>query len=86
MNFHLRFILVRQLTFFWKQQSKGDGGNKGRDKSDKELQWLEKELLKVEREKQRLERDKEKFLERQARYGTAWRDGEEIRSSSKLRY
>lgn len=53
--------------YFWKLQSKGEGGNKGRDKSDKELQWLEKELLKVEREKQRLEREKEKFLERQAR-------------------
>ncbi|XP_045138539.1 uncharacterized protein LOC123520364 isoform X3 [Portunus trituberculatus] len=48
-------------------QNKAESGNKGRDKSDKELQWLEKELLKVEREKQRLEREKEKFLERQAR-------------------
>lgn len=52
---------------FWELQSKAEGGHKGRDKSDKELQWLEKELLKVEREKQRLEREKEKFLERQAR-------------------
>ena len=53
--------------YFWKMQGKAESGNKGRDKSDKELQWLEKELLKVEREKQRLEREKEKFLERQAR-------------------
>nr|XP_045596433.1 uncharacterized protein LOC123757090 [Procambarus clarkii] len=46
---------------------KAESGHKGRDKSDKELQWLEKELNKVERETQRLEREKEKFLERQAR-------------------
>ncbi|KAG7169287.1 hypothetical protein Hamer_G022249, partial [Homarus americanus] len=46
---------------------KTESSHKGRDKSDKELQWLEKELHKVERETQRLEREKEKFLERQAR-------------------